>query len=273
MKLSIITINLNNSIGLKKTIESVVNQSSEDFEYIVIDGGSTDGSIDVIKEFKDKISYWESEPDNGIYHAMNKGLKMAKGEYCQFLNSGDYLSASDVTERMLSNMPECSILYGNMLKLMAGGWILNNKEIPVNSLLTFYTGTLNHSSAYIKRNLFEKYGYYDENLKIVSDWKFYLITVGLNSESVSYRDIDVSCFDMKGISNTNNCLDKAERLQVLKEVLPVNVFADYKRYASGIMQMKRINRYKFTKWIVWFIERVLFKLEKFETKRKKKHLF
>ena len=273
MKLSIITINYNNASGLRRTIESVVTQTSTDFEYIVIDGGSTDGSVEVIKQYADKITYWLSEPDSGIYNAMNKGIRMARGEYCQFLNSGDYLVADDVTEQMLKDMPECSILYGNMLKLMPGNWILYNKEIPVNSLLTFYKGALNHSPAYIKRSLFEKYGYYDEKLRIVSDWKFYLITICLHNEPVVYKNIDVTYFDMNGISNTNSSLDKAERLQVLKETLPAAIFADYEKYAASILQMKRINRYKCTKWIVWFIERVLFKIEKWETKRKKEHLF
>ena len=86
MKLSVITINFNNRDGLRKTIESVVNQTYKDFEYIVIDGGSTDGSVDVIKEYTDRIDYWVSEPDKGIYNAMNKGIDVAQGEYCLFLN-------------------------------------------------------------------------------------------------------------------------------------------------------------------------------------------
>jgi len=272
-KLSIITINYNNASGLRKTIESVLNQSSKDFEYIVIDGASTDASVDVIKEFEDKITYWISEPDNGIYNAMNKGIHIAKGEYCQFLNSGDYLAANDVTEKMLENMPKCSILYGNMLKLMPGGKILYNKENNVDSFFTFYRGTLNHSSAYIMRNLFEKYGYYDEKLKIVSDWKFYLTAIGIHNELVVYRNIDVNFFDMNGISNTNSSLIKEERLQVLKEVLPQNILADYIVYKTSILQMNRINRYKISKGLVWFFDRILFKFEKMKTKRKGKHLF
>ncbi|MDR2910496.1 MAG: glycosyltransferase [Bacteroidales bacterium] len=95
MKLSIITINLNNVAGLQKTIESVVKQTFTDYEYIVIDGGSTDGSADIIKQHANKITYWVSEPDKGIYNAMNKGIRVAKGEYCLFLNSGDWLINSN----------------------------------------------------------------------------------------------------------------------------------------------------------------------------------
>ena len=88
-KISIITINYNNCEGLRRTIESVVNQTCRDFEYIIIDGGSTDGSVDVIKRYADNIDYWVSEPDKGIYNAMNKGIRMATGDYVQILNSGD----------------------------------------------------------------------------------------------------------------------------------------------------------------------------------------
>ena len=87
MKLSIITINLNNAAGLRKTIQSVVNQTYIDFEYIIIDGFSSDGSIEVIKEYADRINYWVSEPDRGIYNAMNKGILKTSGEYIHFLNS------------------------------------------------------------------------------------------------------------------------------------------------------------------------------------------
>src|SRR4051812_43907208 len=91
--LSIITINLNDSKGLEKTIASVVNQTFSNYEFIVIDGGSSDGSCDVMEKYKDKIDYWKSEQDGGIYNAMNKGLHQASGSYCLFLNSGDFLQS------------------------------------------------------------------------------------------------------------------------------------------------------------------------------------
>lgn len=281
LKLSIITINLNNAQGLRKTMESVFSQTSDDFEYIVVDGGSTDGSKEIILEFAKQQSdkptnlqfTWISEPDRGIYHAMNKGIRIAKGEYCQFLNSGDWLVASDVTSRMLDKLPESSIVYGNMIKQLTNGKILYNKEIPAISFLTFYTGTLNHSPSYIKRSLFRKYGIYDENLKIVSDWKFFLIAIALNNEKVSYQDVDVTCFDMHGTSNVYKELDRIERETVLKQLIPANILIDYDRYATLILHMKRINRFKLTHWFVWLIERILFKIEKWETHRRSEHLY
>lgn len=261
--LSIITINLNNAFGLRKTIESVVSQTSRDFEYIVIDGGSSDGSIDIIKQYADRITYWISEPDKGIYHAMNKGILLTKGDYCQFLNSGDWLAGTDVIEKMINTLPDCSIYYGNMLKQMPDGSVFCDKCGQGNiTLYSFYRGSLNHSPAFIKRSLFEKYGLYDESLRIVSDWKWYLITVGLNNEPVGYIDMAVTCFNMLGISNSFPEIEKAERRAILAELIPQNILADYDLHWQKIEMMKRINRYKLTRWLVCFIERVLFKLEK-----------
>lgn len=275
--LSIITINLNNAEGLKKTIESVLNQTSPNIEYIIIDGGSTDESVDIIQSFTSNlpgvydaaegpasISYWISENDKGIYQAMNKGINASRGKYCQFLNSGDTLAAKDTTEKMLQNFPNTSIVIGNMLKLYSSGKIYRDKgvEKTKTTFLTFYKGTLNHSPAYIMRSLFEKYGLYDEGLKIVSDWKWYLIAVGLNDEPVTYRDIDVTLFDMNGISNRNLKLIDQEKKSVLKELIPINILTDYDNHWFDISQVKRIKRYGLTRFIFWLVERVLFKIEK-----------
>ena len=187
-KLSIITINLNNSKGLRKTIESVVSQTNKDFEYLIVDGGSTDGSVEIIREYSDSIAWWISEPDYGIYHAMNKGISKANGFYCQFLNSGDSLISKDVTDKMLRGTSTSSIIYGNKIKIMSNGRSVYNRKLNTESFLTFYKGTMNHATAYIKKTLFDKYGLYDEELKIVSDWKFYLMAVGLHNETVEYKD-------------------------------------------------------------------------------------
>jgi len=274
--LSIITINYNNAPGLQKTMESVFAQTSQEFEYIVVDGDSTDESKEIIKQSErdiDKLNFnlkdkftWISEKDSGIYNAMNKGIRMAKGEYCQFLNSGDWFVKKDATERMLRKLPECQICYGNMLKVLPDGTFCYNRKIPVITFLTLYRGSINHASAYIKRSLFDTYGLYDESLSIVSDWKFYLITVGLHNERVEYLDIDVCYFDMNGISNTNRILERTERRQVLVELIPTQILADYDAHWFDIDQISRIKRYKLIYKLVWFLERCLFKIEKIRSK-------
>ena len=253
-------------------MQSVFDQTSKDFEFIVVDGNSTDGSKDIISQFVNDnyIGKYNligrftfiSESDTGIYNAMNKGIRMAKGDYCQFLNSGDWLVSTDVTEQMLSNQPNASILYGNKLKVLTNRSFIHDKGMPNISMFTFYQGTINHCTAYIKRSLFDLYGMYDESLKIVSDWKFYLIAIALHDEKVEYKDIDVCFFDMSGISNSNKELANDERRKVLEELLPASVLIDYDRYAFAIEQSQRLKRYWVTRNIFWITDRLLFKFEK-----------
>ena len=274
MKLSIITINRNNAAGLEKTMRSVATQTFKDFEYIVVDGASTDGSVEVIKKLEPEFAHlrWVSEPDSGIYNAMNKGMRMASGEYFQILNSADCLASEDVVERMLSALENTgypSILYGNMIKCFPDGKKLLDRSFAGHdiTMLGMYKGTLNHDPAYIRRDLFEKYGYYDENLKIVSDWKWYLQALIMGEEKPQYVDMDVTLFDMTGISETNKELDKTERKQVLDQLFPKAVLADYERFAFPLEQMKRLQRHPWAYKMVWFLERCLFKLEKAKSKR------
>lgn len=276
MKLSIITINRNNAAGLEKTLQSVTDQTFKEFEYIVVDGASTDGSVEVIKKYESKFAHlkWISEPDKGIYNAMNKGIRMASGDYIQILNSADCLAAPEVTERMLAELERQgnpAILYGNMVKCFPDGRRMVDKCFTGQeiTMLGMFTGTLNHGPAYIRRVLFEKYGYYDESLKIVSDWKWYLQAIILGGEKPQYVDMDVTLFDMTGISETNKELDKAERKQVLEQLFPRTVLADYERFAFPIDQIKRLQRHPWAYKMVWFLERCLFKLEKARKKKNK----
>jgi glycosyltransferase involved in cell wall biosynthesis len=227
--ISIITVNLNDVEGLIRTMTSVFGQTFKEFEYIVIDGGSTDGSKEYIESHSDKIDCWVSEKDSGIYNAMNKGIKKSTGEYLLFLNSGDWLFENKVLENVAYKLAGCDVLYGNMVKVFPDGKQLLDKGVNGNEITfkTFAEGTLNHSSSLIKRNLFIKYGFYDENLKIVSDWKFFLITLGLNKSEVRYLDSTISCFDMTGISNANIELRNSERLKVLREEIPFPIYTDY----------------------------------------------
>lgn len=263
-KLSIITVNLNNAKGLEKTITSVIAQTSLDFEYIIIDGNSNDGSIDVIKRYAHRIHYWISELDSGIYNAMNKGIKKAKGEFCQFLNSGDYLLSDTVIEKMLYQMPKCQIYYGNMLKVMSNGRIIKDKGAagrPI-TFLNLYRSTINHSTALIKRSLFDKYGLYDETLEIVSDWKFYLIAVGLNDMHIEYKNLDVAMFDMNGVSNTDLNLLQKERRQVLESIIQKNILSDYDSFAKNYYLLSRIKKYKFIELMVRCLNKITVLYEK-----------
>ena len=414
--LSIITINYNDAAGLRKTLDSVAAQTYPHIQHIIVDGGSTDGSVEIIREYADnqckvesvkckgtgnevkgerlevkgeengeadtpastlytlhstptEIStpiyttlhnstppkhhvLWVSEPDKGIYNAMNKGIEIALGrrvvnsfnrselvedknkgieialgrrevredhtslhiangqspisqtDYIQILNAGDILAAPDVTERMMnallevkgyrlevkgsengeadtcasrlspltskltsdsapaSRLENCpAIFYGNMTKVNAAGQIVGKSGYTEYSLRQFYSSTLNHDCAYIRADLFEEYGLYDENLKIVSDWKWYLQAIGLGRVKPEYVDIDVTIFDDGGISETNLALRNEERRQVLEELLPPAVLWDYDQHAFEVEQVNRLRRWHLYP-LVYFMERVCFKFEK-----------
>ena len=246
MKLSIITINLNNVTGLNRTIESVISQTFTDFEYIVIDGVSTDGSIDVIKRYVDKITYWISEPDTGIYNAMNKGILQAKGEYCLFLNSGDWLLNNNSLEVAFSSHFSEDIAYCDLKTVKENKTV---GEIVYSDNLTFnffFNNTLCHQSVFIKKELFDKYGLYNEKNKIVSDWEFFLI--GLVKYNISFKHLSVflTCFDITGVSTLDENLKniREERTNILKKEFSF-FYEDYlnlqqKTYYYNVIHNRRI---------------------------------
>lgn len=270
MKITVITINRNNAAGLEKTMQSVFSQICPGFEYVVVDGASTDNSVRVIERYADMFGdrmKWISEPDGGIYNAMNKGIGMSSGTYLQFLNSGDCLVSEDVLSNLSSILrgnEQASILYGNLLKAMPNGKVIHDKSFSGKEMtfLDFYNGTLNHSSAFIRRDLFSKYGLYDESLKIVSDWKWFLQAIVFGGEKPIYADVDITLFDMTGISETNTGLTQSERKKVLNESVCPAILSDYREWSQAIRQMKRIQRHPWASKLIRFMDRVIFKLEK-----------
>ena len=277
MKLSIITINYNNVAGLEKTLQSVDMQTCNDFEHVIIDGGSTDGSAEIIKAYAEKSQHpikWVSERDNGIYNAMNKGIRMASGDYIQILNSGDMLYNYTIEEQMfaaIENYGNPPILYGNMIKQWTNGRQLidvcrgnyaNTETGEVEwTLYDFIYGTINHDPTFVRHDLFDKYGLYDENLKICSDWKWFVSAVVFGAEKVFYTNLNVTIFDMTGVSETNITFREEERKTELRKMFPEAVLKDYYTWHFPISQATRLKKYHLW-WCANFIERALFKLEK-----------
>lgn len=225
MLLSIITINYNNRLGLRRTISSVMEQTYNDYEYIIIDGGSTDGSVEVIEEYQDIITYWVSEKDRGIYHAMNKGVANAHGEYCLFLNSGDSLYDNNVLEKITKIGFNEDILVGNIVAGNDNQYLFDSPSRPI-SLYYLYSGTVPHQSSFLKTELLRLYPY-DEELRIVSDWKFYIQAVILHNCSIRYVDVNVARFDTSGVSTSNPDKMWKEKETVLSELFSPRVLADY----------------------------------------------
>ena len=266
MKLSIITINYNNAEGLCKTLDSVASQTFRDFEHIIVDGGSTDESVEIIRNYADEQAIrlkgykairqencnadnltslpiiWISEPDKGIYNAMNKGIRLANGEYLLFLNSGDCL----VCESTLSNFVDCilmeDIIYGNNLQICSDG---NMRKVEYDRYVTgktLFNHTIPHQASFIKRSLFDSIGLYSEDLRFGSDWEFYLKALFYHNCSFRFVDIDVCLFDMTGISTDPNLTQEmlAERNFVLQRIIP-QLYADYKEMNDCLRRVRMID--------------------------------
>lgn len=244
MQLSVITINRNNSPGLKKTIKSVLAQSFNDYEYIIIDGNSEDGSREVIEKHADRLAFWASEHDTGIYNAMNKGIRIASGKYCLFLNSGDRLYSPDSLAALFNKKPEADIVYTNQHRTSPYGERISH--FPAR--LTFYwlfTEYLPHNCMFIKRSLFYRFGLYNETYRIVADWEFYLKALALHNCSYQYYDMVLASMADGGVSNVpmSRCHVAAERDAVIRDEFPL-FYDDYRslydfRYNSVTKKIKR----------------------------------
>jgi len=245
--ISIITINYNNAIGLEKTIKSVVSQTHKDFEYIIIDGNSTDRSKEIISKYKDNITSAISEPDSGVYNAMNKGIKTSKGDYLLFLNSGDILENNDVLKNVNKELKSgLDIYYGNLI------FENNNSkrlEIYPNKLSFrfFCEKSLPHPASFIKRELFDSISYYNENLKIVSDWEFFMIAICKYNVSHKHINQTITVFDTCGMSSEkiNRKVIEKERADVLKKYFPL--YIDDIKNIQNNEQFLNLNRFRMLK--------------------------
>jgi glycosyltransferase involved in cell wall biosynthesis len=249
-KLSIITINLNNREGLQRTIQSVVSQTFTDFEYIIIDGGSTDGSVEVIREYVDRIDYWISEPDTGIYNAMNKGIRLAKGEYLLFLNSGDWLADENVVKDFYKSKLNEDVISGNVVMKNAKNEIWESPQKDKLVFYVFYRTTIPHQATFILKYLFLQYGFYNENNHIVSDWEFFLECLMINNCSYNHFDRIISYCDMTGISQNSSfaTLQKEERQSILKKHFPSKILSDY----DDLRDLKSITTYSLYPYVELF---------------------
>lgn len=242
-KISIITINFNNKVGLDRTIRSVINQSYTHIEYIVIDGGSEDGSKEVLERYTEKIAYVISEPDHGIYNAMNKGIRAATGEYLLFLNSGDNLVNNQIIEKVANHGLNEDLVYGDIIFVKGEeltDWIADDEL----SFVTFYEHTIPHPATFIKRTLFETVGLYNEDYKIVSDWEFFLLATCRFNCSYKHISLTIAEFYMDGISADpkNDKLLLAERTAILKHHFPYFI-KDYEAHKATKEALRKVRKY------------------------------
>lgn len=248
MNVSVITICFNSASCIERTIKSVIEQSSDNYEYIIVDGKSTDGTIEIIQKYDSYIAKWISEPDKGIYNAMNKGVAMATGEYCIFMNAGDVFYSNNVLETVSSLLDGThSIVMGNQIYVNEKGYDHYGKYWKSVTLRTIFRGSLYHQASFIRRkDLVETP--YDESLRMVSDWK--LAHELLIQQNKLYKgiDVDIVLFDNTGI--TNRCVEL--RLKECKDTLdymyPEKVQYDYIHDEIKYKKWWNLSRYiNFTK--------------------------
>lgn len=228
IKLTVITINYNNIAGLKKTSQSIITQDWRDFEWILIDGGSTDGSREYISELaqstNNNISYWCSEKDKGVYNAMNKGIAKSLGEYVIFMNSGDWFINESVLSEVFGTSRNSDVLYGYVERVLEGRQqrllgFLHKSEID---MVDMYYQTIPHQGTFFKRSLFDKFGLYDESLKILADRKFYVQSIIYGNATVEFLPLSIAYFDEGGVSGSDFYYEEKER--VLNELFPTRVY-------------------------------------------------
>lgn len=248
MRLSIITINYNNAEGLRQTLASVAAQTCRDIEHIIIDGGSTDGFVNVIKDYESSNSLnsnsitlsWLSEKDNGIYDAMDKGIKIATGDYLYFLNSGDVFATDDVVDKMTELLDGADIIVGRVNKV-AQGRILGQTDLLSESDMSMYQMYLqgiNHQSAIIRRSIQLEH-LYDATLKIGADWKFFVETIVLGGAKVKFVDSIFANYDVSGVSS-NTAQLRQEREKILGDILPERIARDYLAIAPHYYEVIRV---------------------------------
>ncbi len=259
MKLSIITINYNDAKGLERTLESIIPHKIEGVELIVMDGGSTDTSLDVILHHKEGIDFYESEKDKGIYNAMNKAIAKAKGEYLMFINSGDDLMPSVNFERILKRTTSNEdIIYHNLEIVEKDKRYI--KEYPASLDFKYFAeDTIPHTGTLIRKELFAKYGSYNENLKIISDWAFFIDCILIHG--CSYRHIDdcFASFYLGGISSQphNFSLLMRERDNHIKENYPLynSLYQEWMAKKAELYKLKSsasvryLKKIGFLKWL------------------------
>lgn len=264
MKLSIITINYNNAAGLKKTLDSVASQTCSDFEHIIVDGASTDKSVEIIREYENTLASrllplashlkWLSEPDTGIYNAMNKGVRLAKGEYTLMLNSGDYLVDKHVVETILPLLESVDIIQGNIIEEVKDKRYRNRGYGKSDvDFFDVMKGMFLHQASFCRHDLFERYGMFDETYRVIGDTKFFMNCLGRGNATFKYVNVDIANYDMSGITakTTGEWVDrrKIEEVRMRDELYSEKL---NKFFAENDKKIQLYNKLHNRKWI-WYL--------------------
>lgn len=247
MKISVVTINYNNKEGLLKTIISVISQTYKEFEFVVIDGLSNDGSVDILNDYKQSISRCVIEKDSGIYDAMNKGVVNSTGDYLLFLNSGDELFERNTLEKVVPLLCGEHFVTGREYMHMGESplYVIHPpRKVDVDFLVY---SSLRHQATFISREVFKK-NMYDITYRLVSDWKLELEAIIFGSASYKPINLIVDKYERDGATLRNKNAGRIEKEKVLLELLPdkVHLFTQKPSFIRRVL--KKIQR------SVWALE-------------------
>ena len=264
MILSIITVNKNNAEGLRKTILSVVCQTFPDFEYIIVDGNSSDSSVEIINDYVKQCSFpvsWVSENDSGIYDAMNKGIKMSHGDYLLFLNSGDTFVDEECVKRIFEKTPTCDIINARCNVVDGDKTKWTSPFLPIITLKTLYTIGLPHQSTFIKRELFERFGYYKDSYRYNADIAFWYKAILFGNATTVASDIIITNYDSHGISSVESKTERyaKEMSEILSEGILPRVIPDYeeeKEYRIMMREFEWIVSSPFTRFFLKVLKKI-----------------
>ena len=258
--LSIVTINYNDAIGLERTMSSVLEQEYTDFEFIVIDGGSNDRSLDILRKVEEKLAYWVSEKDTGIYNAMNKGIAAAKGEFLLFLNGGDLLTSKTALQDFISHPSfRGDIVYGDY-KFEKGEKVYPDTLYPAYFMKT----SLPHQSTFFRKNVFEQLGNYDESYRMGGDRDFFIKAYLCGQYEFVHVPYFLSFFNLDGISNDE--VHQKQKKEEDERMFKANygaLYDDYKKQLALEQELKRAKR----KTVKGILKRIAHKIKMIWTSR------
>lgn len=233
LKVSIITVCLNEEERIEKTIKSIIDQTFTNIELVVIDGGSTDNTLNILNRYSEFIDIFIPNKKNGVYNAMNAGIIASSGDYVYFMNGGDSFNNNDILERIFVNTPDADILYGNILIKNAND-DFRLKSPPPSAGINYLLGrTIPHQSSLTRRSLFKDIGLFDESFTIAADYDFFLRAIVKYSASTSYFPFTFAVWIEDGISSLEKYkhLRESERKRAQKRNLPYyNYLIARKRY-------------------------------------------
>lgn len=256
MLFSIITINRNNAAQLEQTIRSVLAQKNADYEYIVVDGASTDNSCEVIERYAGSMVYTVSEKDKGVYNAMNKAVAHARGEYVLFMNSGDLFADDDVLNRVAATRPSADFVVGGFVRMHKGRVVSHeNIGMPMSFYVLIYR-TICHQATFTRRDVLLELGGYSEDGKITADWCFLVSALMLHRKTCSVIDVEVALYDIDGMSGSKGGSERIvmEKKEFLSDNFPY-LCDDYRL----LHKYRRISLAGLKRFVMARIEKIIYK--------------